>query len=147
MRAKHYAKSHAVLTYYFNIEEDHKKSEVVADEIGVPYSSFRKGGTNDHACFPEQFAVIYSVTRYTRFLLSLTPERHRIIEINSAQLDKNSVENDTIASAKASSVWREVLSDGKVIDQERERMLCVWESQLEEIEQTSSKVKEIRKEA
>lgn len=147
MRGKHYKESHAVLSYYFNIEPSSWAPGDVADKIGVPYTTFMKWVSGEHACPAEKMVKIYEVTGYEAILLILAPAGLQFVEESPVVPDKKTVEaeimDDICTSTKACQMWREIMADGKVTKCEADKMLCVLSSQKREIDQTIALVKEL----
>lgn len=145
MRGKHYKESHAVLSYYFNIEAAAMAPGDVAEAIGVPYTTFMKWISGEHACPPEKLVKIYEVTNYAPILLVLAPAGLRFENEIEATPDKKTVEeeimDDICISTTACGEWRDILKDGRVTKRESVKMLCLLESQKREIDETISLVR------
>ena len=147
MRGKHYKNSHAVLSFYFNMEPAAMAPGDVAasKEVDASYPTFMRWVAGETACPPEKLAAIYTVTKYAPILQVLAPEGHRIVPVAPASPDKMTVEeeimDDICSASDACKLWRQSLADNKFTERERIKMLCALEQQRDELEQTIALVK------
>lgn len=146
MRGKHYAESHAILTFYFNVEREAMAAGDVAKAIGVPYTTFMKWVAGEHACPTEKMVKIYEVTNYAPLLQVLTPAGIKFEYEDGATPDKETVEEEIMdvicSSTKACTKWRVIMGDGRVTRREAVGMVSFLETVKREVDEAISLVRQ-----